>query len=79
MVSADQNLTSEKASAIWVNRQENSLKNYFLNNLMAATRKKDNLKSVFLKNGQDQDARAQEVNVSDMISPVANIKVIGCG
>lgn len=37
---------------------------------------KGSLKGLFLK---DIPAQPEEVNVSQMISPVASIKVIGCG
>ena len=37
---------------------------------------KGSLKGLFLK---DTPSQPEEVNVSKMISPVASIKVIGCG
>jgi len=40
------------------------------------TKKQDTLKSAFLKKNGAGGTMAQEVNVSDMISPIANIKVI---
>ena len=47
--------------------------------MASKNRKNDQLKNGFLRKADEQSHMAQEVNVSDMISPVANIKVIGCG
>lgn len=42
-------------------------------------KRQDTLKNAFLKKNGGGGTIAQEVNVSQMISPVATIKVIGCG
>ena len=43
------------------------------------TTKSGSLKGILFKDSLSNIAQPEEVNVSKMISPVASIKVIGCG